>query len=108
VFFEAGYVNVHLLVEAIIENEVVGHPYAVGLHRMALAVVIITNLRCFINHVRKIMDASNPQIRARTVIEVADSVFGGRHGLFQSHKPPKGFIGEMWQLVCTESNKQAI
>jgi hypothetical protein len=45
-FCEAGYVNKHLLVEAVIENEVVCHPYAVGLHGVPLAIVIITHLRC--------------------------------------------------------------
>lgn len=38
------YVNLHLSVEAIIEQEVVGHADSVGFHRMTLAIVIIPNV----------------------------------------------------------------
>lgn len=38
------YVNLHLSVEAIIEQEVVGHADSVGFHRMTLAIVIIPNI----------------------------------------------------------------
>ena len=34
----------HLPVEAIVEKEVVGHAYPVGLHRVALAIVVVTNI----------------------------------------------------------------
>ena len=34
-------VNLHLTVEAIVEEEVVGHPHPVRLHRVALAIVIV-------------------------------------------------------------------
>lgn len=40
----ATYVNLHLSVEAIIEQEVVGHADSVGFHRMTLAIVIIPNV----------------------------------------------------------------
>lgn len=38
------YVNLHLSVEAIIEQQVVGHADSVGFHRMTLAIVIIPNI----------------------------------------------------------------
>ena len=34
----------HLPVEAIVEKEVVGHAYPVRLHRVALAIVVVTNI----------------------------------------------------------------
>lgn len=40
------YVNLHLSVKAIVEQEVVGHADSVGFHRMTLAVVIIPNVPC--------------------------------------------------------------
>lgn len=40
------YVNLHLSVKAIVEQEVVGHADSVGFHRMTLAVVIIPNVAC--------------------------------------------------------------
>ena len=39
-----GPVDLHLPVEAIIKDEIVGHPYPVGLHRMALPIVVVANV----------------------------------------------------------------
>lgn len=40
------YINLHLSVEAIVEQKVVRHADSVGFHGMALAIVIITNVTC--------------------------------------------------------------
>ena len=34
-------VDLHLPVEAVVEEEVVGHPHPVGLHGVALAIVVV-------------------------------------------------------------------
>ncbi len=38
------YIYLHLSVDAIVEQQVVSHAYAVGLHGMPLTVVIIPNI----------------------------------------------------------------
>ena len=37
-------VDLHLPVESVVEEEVVGHAHPVGLHRVALAVVVVANV----------------------------------------------------------------
>ena len=37
-------VNLHLTVEAVVEEEVVGHPHPVGLHGVALAIVVVPDV----------------------------------------------------------------
>ena len=37
-------VHLHLPVEAIVEEEVVGHPHPVRLHGMSLAIVVVANV----------------------------------------------------------------
>lgn len=39
-----AYINLHLSVEAIVEQEVVSHADPVGLHGMTLTVVVIPNI----------------------------------------------------------------
>ena len=43
-----GPVHLHLPVEPIVEQEVVGHPHPVGLHGMALPIVVIPNVAVII------------------------------------------------------------
>jgi len=38
------YVNFHLAIEPIVEQEIVCHAYAVWLHRMSLAIIIVSNI----------------------------------------------------------------
>lgn len=40
------HVDLHVLVEAIVLDEVVSHPYPVWLHGMPLAIVVVSNLSC--------------------------------------------------------------
>ena len=35
-------VNLHLAIEAVVEEEVVGHPHPVRLHRVSLSIVVIS------------------------------------------------------------------
>ena len=37
-------VNLHLAIEAVVEEEVVGHPHPMRLHGMALAIVVVPNV----------------------------------------------------------------
>ena len=37
-------VDLHLPVEAIVQEQVVGHPHAVRLHGVALAIVVVTDV----------------------------------------------------------------
>ena len=37
-----GPVNLHLPVQPIVKKQVVGHPHAVGLHGVALAIIIVS------------------------------------------------------------------
>ena len=37
-------VNLHLTVEAIVKEEVVGHPHPVRLHRVALSIIVVPNV----------------------------------------------------------------
>ena len=39
-------VDLHLAVEAVVEEEVVRHAYAVRLHRVTLAIVIVADVTC--------------------------------------------------------------
>lgn len=39
-----AYINFHLPVQAIVEQQVMRHTYAVRLHRMSLAIVVIANI----------------------------------------------------------------
>ena len=41
-------IDLHLSVESIVEDEIMRHPYPVGFHWMALAVVIIANVSIII------------------------------------------------------------
>ena len=41
---DCTYVDLHFSVEAIVEEEIVGHAYTMGLHGMALAIVEITDV----------------------------------------------------------------
>ena len=43
-----GSVHLHLPVEPIVEQEVVGHPHPVGLHGMALPIVVVPNVAIII------------------------------------------------------------
>ena len=38
------HIDLHLPVETIVEQKVVGHPHSLGLHRVALAVVVVANV----------------------------------------------------------------
>lgn len=38
------YVDFHLSVQAIVEEEIVGHADSVGLHGMALAIIVVPNV----------------------------------------------------------------
>lgn len=40
---EVGTIDLHAAVEGVMDDEIVGHADAVGLHRMALAIVVIAN-----------------------------------------------------------------
>ena len=55
---ERTYINFHFPVETITQQQVVRHAYSVWLHRMTLAVVIVSDVR---------------------VVEVADTRLGRRH-----------------------------
>ncbi len=44
------YIYFHFSVESIVEQEIVSHPDAVGLHWMPLAIVVITDVSC--NHIK--------------------------------------------------------
>lgn len=37
-------VDLHFAVEAVVEQQVVGHPHAVGLHRVSLAIVVVADV----------------------------------------------------------------
>ena len=39
-----GSVNLHLPVETVVEEEVVGHPHPMRLHGMTLAIVVVPNV----------------------------------------------------------------
>ena len=39
-------VDLHLAVEAVVEQEVVRHAYAVRLHRVTLAIVVVPDVTC--------------------------------------------------------------
>ncbi len=43
-FFFMTYIYLHLSVETIVEEEVVGHSDAVRLHRVTLPIVVVTNV----------------------------------------------------------------
>ena len=43
-----GSVHLHLPVEPIVEQEVVGHPHPVGLHGMALAIIVVPDVAVII------------------------------------------------------------
>lgn len=38
------YIDVHLFVQAVANQQVVGHPYPMRLHRMALSIVVVANV----------------------------------------------------------------
>lgn len=40
------HVDLHLAVQSIVQQQVVGHAYAMRLHRMSLAIVIVANVTC--------------------------------------------------------------
>ena len=40
------HVDLHLSVEAVVEEEVVGHAYPMRFHGVPLSVVVITNVAC--------------------------------------------------------------
>ena len=42
-----GAVDLHLPVESIVEQKVVGHPYPMGLHGMSLPIVVVANVACW-------------------------------------------------------------
>ena len=44
IFFNVTYIYLHLSVEAIVEQQVVCHADSVGLHGMALTIVIVSNV----------------------------------------------------------------
>merc|ERR1719397_1580549 len=43
-----GPVDLHLSVESIVEEQVVGHPHAVGLHWVTLSIVVVANVRVIV------------------------------------------------------------
>ena len=43
---ERTYKNIHLLVHAIVQQEVMTHPDSMRLHRMPWSVIKVSNLRC--------------------------------------------------------------
>lgn len=42
--FLLTHIDLHLPVEAVVQQQVVGHPDPVGLHRMPLAIIIVSNI----------------------------------------------------------------
>ena len=44
------YVDFHLPVESVIEDEVMRHAYPVGLHGVTLPIVVVSNVTCTTNH----------------------------------------------------------
>ena len=68
------HVNLHLAIQPIVEEEVVGHPDTMGLHGVPLAIVVITNITCRVG-----------TYRSKMMIRVLSSGGGGAGGSF----PPK-------------------
>lgn len=78
------YVNLHLSVKAIVEQEVVGHADSVGFHRMALAVVIIPNVPC--NKIKQKLKLLDKKRRRGRLTCTSEGIFDG---MFSPRKLPR-------------------